>query len=84
MLQRIRDEAHRFANTFHAERRSKRMTRSALEGIPGLGDTRRKRLLKELGGVTAVKQASLEQLHALPWLPDNVGAAVHAHFHDPP
>ena len=66
MLQRIRDEAHRFANTFHAERRSKRMTRSSLDGIPGLGETRRKRLVKELGGVNAVKQASLEQLQALP------------------
>ena len=84
MLQRIRDEAHRFANTFHAERRSKRMTKSALDGIPGLGETRRKRLLKELGGVNAVKQASLEQLQALPWLPDNVAAAVYAHFHDAP
>ena len=44
MLQRIRDEAHRFANTFHGERRSKRMTASVLDGIPGLGETRRKRL----------------------------------------
>ena len=44
MLQRIRDEAHRFANTFHGERRSKRMTRSALDGIAGLGETRKKRL----------------------------------------
>jgi excinuclease ABC subunit C len=82
MLQRIRDEAHRFANTFHAERRSKRMTRSALDGIPGLGETRRKRLLKELGGINAVKQASLEQLQALRWLPNNIGSAIHAHFHD--
>ena len=82
MLQRIRDEAHRFANTFHAERRSKRMTTSALDGIPGLGETRRKRLLKELGGVGAVKQASLEQLQALPWLPNNVAAAVYDQFHD--
>ncbi len=83
MLQRIRDEAHRFANTFHAERRSKRMTRSALEGIPGLGETRRKRLLKELGGVGAVKQASLEQLEGLSWLPNNVAKAVHDQFHGP-
>ena len=82
MLQRIRDEAHRFANTFHAERRSKRMTRSNLDGIAGLGETRRKRLVKELGGVAAVKQASLEQLRSLPWLPDKVAAAVHERFHD--
>ena len=57
MLQRIRDEAHRFANTFHGERRSKRMTASALDGIAGLGETRKKRLVKELGGVNAVKRA---------------------------
>jgi excinuclease ABC subunit C len=42
MLQRIRDEAHRFANTFHGERRSKRMTASSLDGIPGLGEARKK------------------------------------------
>jgi excinuclease ABC subunit C len=82
MLQRVRDEAHRFANTFHAERRSKRMTRSALDGIPGLGETRRKRLLKELGGVTAIKQASLERLQALPWLPNTVATSVYGRFHD--
>ena len=82
MLQRVRDEAHRFANTFHAERRSKRMTRSSLEGIAGLGETRRKRLVKELGGVNAVKQASLEHLQALPWLPNKVAATVYERFHD--
>jgi excinuclease ABC subunit C len=81
MLQRIRDEAHRFANTFHRERRSKRMTASSLDGISGLGDVRKKRLVKELGSVNAVKQASLEELEALAWLPAPVAAAVHAKFH---
>ena len=81
MLQRIRDEAHRFANTFHAERRSKRMTKSALDGVPGLGETRRKRLLKELGGVGKVKQAGRHELRALPWLPNTVADAVHDRFH---
>jgi excinuclease ABC subunit C len=80
MLQRIRDEAHRFANTFHGERRSKRMTASTLDGIAGLGETRRKRLVKELGSVNAVKRASLEQLQALTWLPDAVAAAIHERF----
>jgi excinuclease ABC subunit C len=83
LLQRIRDEAHRFANTFHRELRGKRMTASALDGIPGLGPTRRQRLAKELGGVNAVKKASLESLLALPWLPDQVGRAVYEHFHGP-
>ncbi len=81
MLQRIRDEAHRFANTFHGERRSKRMTTSALDGIAGLGETRKKRLVKELGGVNAIKQAGLADLQELTWLPDSVAAAVHAKFH---
>jgi excinuclease ABC subunit C len=81
MLQRIRDEAHRFANTFHGERRSKRMTASALDGIPGLGETRRKRLVKELGGVNAVKRASLDRLQSLSWLPDAVAEAVYRKFH---
>jgi excinuclease ABC subunit C len=57
------------------------MTSSALDGIPGLGQARRTRLTKELGGVKAVKTASLEQLKALTWLPDAVGEAVHARFH---
>ncbi len=83
MLQRIRDEAHRFANTFHGERRSKRMTRSSLDGIPGLGDVRQKKLVKELGGVNAVKRASLEELKAVKGLPDAVAEAVFAHFHPP-
>ena len=65
LLQRIRDEAHRFAITYHRELRGKRMTKSVLDDIPGLGPTRRKRLIKELGGVKAVKEASLEELQAL-------------------
>jgi excinuclease ABC subunit C len=81
MLQRIRDEAHRFANTFHRERRSKRMTASSLDGIPGLGETRKKRLVKTLGGVNAVKRADLADLQALTWLPDEVAVAVHSKFH---
>lgn len=81
LLQQIRDEAHRFAISYHRQLRGKRMTRSALDGIPGLGETRRKRLLKELGGVPAVRAASLEQLHALSWLPDAVGDAVYEQLH---
>jgi excinuclease ABC subunit C len=82
MLQRIRDEAHRFANTFHRERRSKRMTSSSLDGIPGLGEVRRKKLVKALGGVNAVKRAELDELKALSFLPEAVAEAVHAKFHE--
>ena len=81
MLQRIRDEAHRFANSFHRERRSKRMTASSLDGIPGLGPARRDRLVKALGGVRAVKAADLESLQALSFLPDAVAQAVFDKFH---
>ena len=81
LLQRIRDEAHRFAITFHRELRGKRMTVSVLDDIPGLGPTRKKRLTKELGGVAGVKQASFEELQALPWLPDTVARAVYDKVH---
>jgi excinuclease ABC subunit C len=83
LLQTIRDEAHRFANTFHRELRGKRMTRSVLDDVPGLGETRKKRLVKELGGVNAVKVASLETLQGLTWLPDKVAQAVYDQIHTP-
>jgi excinuclease ABC subunit C len=81
MLQRIRDEAHRFAITYHRQLRGKRMTRSVLDDIKGLGPTRRKRLTRELGGVAAVKEASLDDLRALSWLPDDVALAVYGKIH---
>ncbi|MGQ0430934.1 MAG: excinuclease ABC subunit UvrC [Microthrixaceae bacterium] len=83
LLQRIRDEAHRFAISYHRELRGKRMTTSVLDGIPGLGPTRKTRLTKELGGVNAVKRASIEELRALAWLPDKVAQAVHDKVHRP-
>jgi excinuclease ABC subunit C len=81
LLQRIRDEAHRFAVSYHRQLRGKRMTASALDGIPGLGPARRKRLLGELGGVRGVKAAPLDSFLSLPWLPDAVGRAVHDRLH---
>ena len=81
MLQRIRDEAHRFANTFHRERRSKRMTSSALDDIPGLGEVRRKKLVKAMGGVNAVKRAELDELKSHSFLPDKVAEAIYDKFH---
>ena len=81
MLQRIRDEAHRFANTFHRELRGKRMTKSSLDDIPGLGEARKKKLVQTMGSITAVKHASLDDLRALSFLPDAVADAIHAKFH---
>ena len=83
ILQRIRDEAHRFAITYHRSLRAKRMTVSALDGIPGLGPARKKRLIKEMGGVAVVKAASMESLVALAWLPDAVAEAVYEKLHGP-
>ncbi|MCP4087209.1 MAG: excinuclease ABC subunit UvrC, partial [Actinomycetia bacterium] len=76
LMQRIRDESHRFAINYHRQLRNKRMTKSVLDDIPGLGPTRKKRLVKELGGVNAVRRASLEDLSGLSWLPDAVAGAV--------
>ena len=81
LLQRVRDEAHRFAITFHRKRRGGRMTASVLDGVPGLGPVRRARLVKEMGGVRALRQASEEELRALPWLPDRVAALVRERLH---
>jgi excinuclease ABC subunit C len=83
LLQRIRDEAHRFAITYHRQLRGKRMTKSAIDDVPGLGPTRKKRLLKEMGGITAVKQAGLEELEAISWLPEKVAHALYAKLHGP-
>ena len=83
MLQRIRDESHRFAVTYHRSLRDKRMTKSALDGIVGLGPTRKQRLTKELGGVNAVKRADLETLQSLSWLPDAVAQNVFRTLHRP-
>ncbi|MGH2806306.1 MAG: excinuclease ABC subunit UvrC, partial [Actinomycetota bacterium] len=77
LLQQIRDEAHRFAITYHRLKRGKKMTRSALDGIPGLGEARRKQLLKHFGSVKQVRQASLEELYSVPSLPKKVAEAVH-------
>jgi excinuclease ABC subunit C len=81
LLQRVRDEAHRFAVSYHRQVRGRRMTRSVLDGIPGLGPARKQRLLRELGGVNAVRRASLEDLQALSWLPDTVARAVFERTH---
>jgi excinuclease ABC subunit C len=83
LLQRIRDESHRFAIDYHRRLRSKRMTGSVLDGIPGLGPARRKRLVAVFGGVRAVQRAPLEDLVALGWLPDPVAEAVFAKAHRP-
>jgi excinuclease ABC subunit C len=82
LLQRVRDESHRFAIGYHRKLRGERATRSVLEGIPGLGEQRRARLVGHFGGVRAVQRASLDDLRALTWLPDAVAEAVYGSLHD--
>lgn len=81
LLQVIRDEAHRFANAFHRQRRAKRMTASALEGVAGLGERRRQRVLEHFGGLPALKRASLADIEGLSWLPKNVAKALYEALH---
>jgi excinuclease ABC subunit C len=81
LLQRVRDEAHRFAISYHRQLRGKRMSASVLDDVPGLGPARRKRLVAELGSIKAVRQASKESLEALPWLPRHVAEALWEKLH---
>jgi excinuclease ABC subunit C len=66
LLQRIRDEAHRFAITYHRSKRSKRMTASALDAVRGLGEHRRKALVTHFGSVARITEASVEEITAVP------------------
>lgn len=83
LLQRIRDEAHRFAVAYHRTLRGKRMTEGALDGVPGLGPKRRARLVEQFGGLTGLRHASREELTGVSWLPAVVGAAVFDRLHTP-
>ncbi len=78
LLQRLRDEAHRFAITFHRQRRSKAMTQSALDSVPGLGEKRRKALLKRFGSVKRIRAASLDELADVPGIGPALAAVVAA------
>ncbi len=82
VLARIRDEAHRFANTFHRDRRSKVALRSELDTIPGIGATRRQRLLKHFGSVRAVRQASIDDLAKAPGMNRKAAEQVEKYFAD--
>ena len=81
LLQRVRDEAHRFAITHHRTRRDKAMTSSVLDGLPGVGETRKRALLNHFGSPDAVLAASQEELQAVPGVPAKVGRDVHAYLH---
>jgi excinuclease ABC subunit C len=76
LLQRIRDEAHRFAITFHRERRSKRMTASTLDAIPGLGEMRRKALMTRFGSLKRLGLATVEEIESVPGVGRRTAEAI--------
>nr|WP_221472866.1 excinuclease ABC subunit UvrC [Amycolatopsis umgeniensis] len=76
LLQRLRDEAHRFAIRYHREKRSKRMQVSALDGVPGLGQARRTALIKHFGSVKKLREARLEEIEAVPGFGRRTAEAV--------
>ena len=78
LVQRIRDEAHRFAITAHRKRRSKQGLASQLDVVPGIGPTRRKALLKQFGSIDKIKAASIEELKTV--VPQNTAEALKAYL----
>ena len=84
LLARLRDEAHRFANTFHRDRRGKAALRSTLDDIPGVGARRRQALLRHFGSVAAIARASEADLTRAPGMTKAVASAIRAHLAPPP
>jgi excinuclease ABC subunit C len=81
LLQRVRDEAHRFAVTHHRTRRDRAMTSSLLDELPGVGPARKRALLAHFGSPEAIVSASREELQAVPGLPAKVARELHGHLH---
>lgn len=78
LLQRLRDEAHRFAISYHRQKRSKRMSSSALDSIPGLGQARKTALLKHFGSLRKLRRASVAEISAVPGFGKRTAETVHA------
>lgn len=82
LLQRVRDEAHRVAISFHRKRRGKRSTASSLDGIAGLGEAKRKALLRHFGTVRAIKAATTAELQEVTGIGGALAASIHDHLHE--
>lgn len=80
LLQRLRDEAHRFAIEYNRQRRGKKVTASALDGIEGIGPRRKQALLKQFSSVARIRQASLEELEQVPGMNRSSAEKVYRHF----
>jgi len=83
LLQRVRDEAHRFAITYHRQKRSTSMLVSLLDDVPGLGDTRRKALMKQFGSLKRLRAATVEELMGVPGIGRRTAEAVQAAIAEP-
>ena len=81
LLERLRDEAHRFAITHHRKVRAKAQLQSSLGDIPGVGPKRQKALLKQFGSLKKIKAASLADLQAMPGLPTQTAEEIYRYFH---
>jgi excinuclease ABC subunit C len=81
LLQRIRDEAHRFAVGYNRKLRAKRTLRSELGEIPGIGPTRQTALLRHFGSVRALREASEETIASVPGFSRRLADIVHGHLH---
>jgi len=81
LLQRIRDEAHRFAVVGHRRRRDRRSTHSLLEDIPGIGPARRTALLDYFGSSSKIRQANVEQLRKVPGIDAKLAELIHFKLH---
>jgi excinuclease ABC subunit C len=81
LLQRVRDEAHRFAITHHRQRRDTAMTASILDGLPGVGPARKRALLTHFGSPDAILAASREQLEAVPGVPGKLAGRLYRELH---
>jgi excinuclease ABC subunit C len=80
-IQRLRDEAHRFAIGTHRKARSRNLTKSQLDDIPGIGSVRKKALIRALGSVAAIKRASREELQQVDGITSAVAESIYNHFH---
>jgi excinuclease ABC subunit C len=81
LLQHVRDEAHRFAITYHRQKRAKRALHSELDDVPGVGQTRKAALLKRFGSLTGVRSATADELAATPGVGPVVARTVYDHLH---
>jgi excinuclease ABC subunit C len=81
VLQHIRDEAHRFAVTYHRQKRAKRALASPLDEVPGVGPSRKKALLKRFGSLSRLREATPDQIAATPGVGPELAAAVYEHLH---